>query len=498
MALAERPKASPDQLEAIFRALPDLLFELAPDGTILGYRAGRVEDLYTTPVDFLGKRMSDVLPPETGQLLQTAIDRVVAGDALVTVEYSLTVSGSAKYFEARLVPFGGNVIVVARDVTQQRRAIEERRELDRKVLEAQRLESLGVLAGGLAHDYNNLLAAILASADLVARHVPEGSPMSAPLEIVRQSAWRASELSRQLLAYAGKGRIEAQTFDVRALVLDTAQLLGAAKTAGARLELDLPVGLPAVHGDVAQLRQVVMNLITNASDAVSEHDGRVRLAARVVERDEMRWVEIVVEDDGVGMDEATRGRMFDPFFSTKGAGRGLGLAAVLGIVRSHGGHIDVESAPGAGTRILVRLPASDRPPEPLGSTPAAVRRHRMRGTVLVVDDEGAVRDATAAILADAGLVVHTAEDGRQALDIVGRGRRFDAIVLDVTMPRMGGLEALAAIRAIDPHVPVLLISGYSDTDQLRAAAAHAFLQKPFPAEALLTAITTALESRPAV
>ena len=487
------------ELEAVFRALPDQLFEIDRDGVIGFYRAGRAEDLYARPDDFLGKRLADVMPSQTSQLIQSAIDRVMAGEALARIEYELAMPGGVKHFEARVVSLDGTkAIAVVRDLTELRRAQEERLRLDRKLQEAQRLESLGLLAGGIAHDLNNMLAAILGGADLIARHAPDGSVLDAPLEIVRHSAWRASELCRQLLAYAGKGRMEMRHVDLGALVLDTAQLLGSAISKRVRLELELEPELPAVHADAAQLRQVLMNLLMNASDALAGRDGRVVLRTRRDGAEESEpSVVIEVEDEGAGMDETTRARMFDPFFTTKGPGRGLGLAAVIGIVRSHGGHLDVDSAPGRGTRVRVVLPASDQPADPLDrpttSTPAPIGP----GTVLVADDEPAVREVVTRLLEDAGMTVIVARDGAEALERFAGGV-VDLAIVDVTMPSLAGDGVFHALRRVDPDLPVILMSGYSERDASTAEEplGHppVFLQKPFSAAMLRDTVRSALRA----
>ncbi len=319
------------ELEAIFRALPDLLFELSPDGAIVRYRAGNAEDLYRAPQEFLGLSMMEVLPPEAGSVIGEALERVNAGESLVRVEYDLSVSGISKHFEARLVPMeGGNVIVMARDVTEQRDMQEERRRLDHRMFEAQRLESLGLLAGGIAHDFNNLLAVILGGLEIASRNLDEASPLHASLDLVWQAARRGSDLSRQLLAYAGKGGSELRSVDLVALVRDTAKLLEAVVSKRVALRVDLPDEALPVVADAGQLRQLLLNLVTNASDSCGVRGGSVAVRVRSLESDadstsEPR-VELEVIDDGCGMDPEIRERIFDPFFTTKGAGRGLGLA----------------------------------------------------------------------------------------------------------------------------------------------------------------------------
>lgn len=487
------------ELEALFRAMPDLLFVVDPNGVFVRCRAGRTEDLYLAPEDFIGKRVAEVLPAPIAQLLDDACARVSGGEPMVRFEYELMMA-SRKHFEARVVPVdGGNFIVVTRDVTDLRRIEEERRQLDRKVQEAQRLESLGVLAGGIAHDFNNLLAAVLGGAELIARHVPPGSRMEEPLEIVQQSAWRASELSRQLLAYAGKATTETRSIDLGALVRDTAQLLDSALSKRARLTLALEEGAPPVRGDLAQLRQVVLNLITNASDAVAERGGTVTLRTRVAQHGDppTAYLELSVADDGCGMDETTRARMFEPFFTTKGLGRGLGLASVLGIVRAHGGCIEVDSRPGVGTLARVLLPASDEQPEP--APPPAAERDPLpiaNATALVVDDEAGLRDVVRGLLEAAGLSVLTAGDGQAALELYARHPNIDVVVLDVTMPKLGGPETFLALRRLRADLPVILASGYDERNarlQLRDAnPPPLFLEKPFESATLLAAIAEAL------
>jgi signal transduction histidine kinase/CheY-like chemotaxis protein len=481
------------ELAAIFQALPDLMFELADDGRILSYRAGRTEDLYVAPSEFLGKTMCQVLPRGPAELLRRAHERVLAGERLASTEYALELPSQTKHFEARFVAgVAGRTIVLVRDVTELRREQEERRHLDLKVQEAQRLESLGVLAGGIAHDFNNLLAAIIGAAEVISRVTPAGSPLAEATQIIEDASWRASELSRQLLAYAGKGRFEMRHLSLGSMVLDTAQLLDTAISKDVHLDLDLPEDVPAVHADVAQVRQLVVNLVTNASESI---EGVGRVTVRTRRAGDM--VELEVSDEGRGMDAATRQRMFDPFYSTKGPGRGLGLASVLGIVRAHGGEIEVESERGRGTRVTVRLPASTQPAEPLARVHVPPRQKIEGGLALVVDDEPGVRTVTARLLEAAGLDVLTAADGPAAVAIVTERGDLDLVVLDKTMPGMGGDQTLEELRRIDPSLPVILTSGY-DPAEPRASSlprGTVVLQKPYRASALLSAVRAAISAR---
>ncbi len=480
------------ELAAIFEAFPDLLFELADDGTILSYRAGRADDLYVSPSEFLGKKMHEVLPAEPAEGLRAAHERVLAGQRLASSEYSLEVAGQTKRFEARFVSKAhGVTIAVVRDLTELRREQDERRQLDVKVQETQRLESLGVLAGGIAHDFNNLLAAITGAVEVISRVTPPESPLSEATQIIRDASWRASELSRQLLAYAGKGRFEMRHLSIGAIVLDTAQLLDSAISKDVHLELDLPEDTPAVHADVAQMRQLVVNLVTNASESI-EGVGRVTVRTRRAGS----MIELEVIDDGRGMDATTRQRMFDPFYSTKGPGRGLGLASAIGIVRAHEGDIDVESELGRGTRVLVRLPASDQPAEPTARAHMQPRHKFDGGLVLVVDDEPGLRTVTARLLEGAGLQVLTAADGRAAIELVSERGDIDLVVLDKTMPGMSGDQTLEELSRIDPALPVILASGYDPGEATSSGPRPMIaLQKPYRASALLSAVRTALHAR---
>jgi signal transduction histidine kinase/ActR/RegA family two-component response regulator len=386
------------------------------------------------------------------------------------------------------------------------RAEAARRELERGMLELQKLESLGLLAGGLAHDFNNLLGVIQGNAELARRRLGTGDPAAAALARIETASSRAADLCRQMLAYAGKGRFITAPLDLGALVAEMADLLGATVARTAVLDLDLAPGLPPVEGDATQLRQVVMNLITNASDALGGAPGTIRVSTA------LRWcradapaapgcaplpagrhLELAVSDTGCGMDQATIARVFEPFFTTKATGRGLGLAAVQGIVRGHHGAIAIDSQPGGGTTFRVLLPPSERP-IPAGEPPRA--RGALSGRVLVVDDEAPLRDLAREMLA--GLAVETLEasDGLAAVEVfLAERRRIDLVLLDLTMPRLGGVETLRRLRAIDPAVRAVVTSGYTAQEiglRFGDGPPDGFLHKPYTQEALAAAVQAAM------
>jgi C4-dicarboxylate-specific signal transduction histidine kinase/CheY-like chemotaxis protein len=395
----------------------------------------------------------------------------------------------------------------------RRKGEEERRRLEAQVLHAQKLESLGVLAGGIAHDFNNLLTGILGNAELAGHDLPEGSAGGERLAQIRIAAGRASEMTRQMLAYSGKGKFVLAPVNVLAMIRETAKLLDLSISKRCTLEFRFPDASPAVEGDESQLRQVVMNLVMNASEAIGDREGTIRIAvredrfdARGVERfrigdplGEGRYVEIAVEDDGCGMDAETVSRIFDPFFTTKFTGRGLGLAAVQGIVRAHHGGMAVESSPGSGTAFRILLPALAGP-APAGQAEAPPRPDdgswRSYGAVLVADDEDGVRDLAREILERTGFAVVEARDGREAVERFREWPEgFRAVLLDMTMPVMGGDEAMGGIRELRPAVPVILMSGFSRQaleGRLEGEGGFVFLQKPFRVAELKGAVRGAL------
>jgi signal transduction histidine kinase/integral membrane sensor domain MASE1 len=400
-----------------------------------------------------------------------------------------------------------------RDLTERRRAEDERQRLEHQIQHAQKLESLGVLAGGIAHDFNNLLVAIMGNADLAAGVLDAGHPAADSVEEVIRASQRAADLCQQMLAYAGKGRVAVGPVDLNDVVQEMGELMGVSISKGAELRVELADDVPPVQGDVVQLRQVVLNLLTNASDALARGQGEIRMAtyrtapeafdtaAAVLDTfpSADTLVALDVTDTGEGMDEATRERIFEPFFSTKAQGRGLGLAAVLGIVRGHRGTLELWSEPGLGTRMRILLPAapvlSPTKDNTVDGTPAGSAP--FQATVLVVDDEELVRKVAGTMLRRAGLRVFEARDGVEALEVYERrGDEVDVVLLDLTMPRMGGAETAAALRALDPAVRLVLSTGYSDQAAGAAGEGMLLLRKPYRRAELLKQVRAAMEGPP--
>lgn len=395
------------------------------------------------------------------------------------------------------------VLVTARDVSERKATEEERRRLEDQLQHTQRLESLGVLAGGVAHDFNNLLMAIQGNADLALCDLPSESPARRPLCEVLRASQSAADLCRQILTYAGRGRLDLQPVDLSELVPEIGRMLEVSVSHKARLQVCLEPDLPPVLGDPTQLRQILMNLILNASEAMAERGGEIRvsIAATSCGRAELgaallgescapgQYLVLEVSDTGCGMDAETVRRIFEPFFSTKTLGRGLGLAAVLGIVRGHRGALRVDSEPGQGTRFRVFLPVLGGPlalARPTSASPGAPAAPRA-GTVLVVDDEDLLRTLLRETLERQGFRVISAEDGATALQRFRETPDVDLVLLDLRMPRMDGVETCREIRRLSGSVPVLMMSGHQDGQMLQGVAGleiQGFLQKPFRASEL--------------
>ena len=376
----------------------------------------------------------------------------------------------------------------------------ERKDLEEQLRQAQKLESLGLLAGGVAHDFNNLLTGILGNASLVLELLSPPEPERGMLEDVVRASERAAELTRQLLAYAGKGKFVVQPVHMSEMVREIGQLVRSSIPRQVELRMDLPAELPMIEADPSQMQQLIMNLVINAAEAIGENTGAVDVATGV-RRQAGHGVQVFlrVHDTGCGMDEKTKAQIFDPFFTTKFTGRGLGLAAVQGIVRSHNGKIHVSSNPGQGSTFEVCLPVMERqaelwhPPTPL-QAPSALSGE---GIVLVVDDEELVRRTAKAALQRYGYMVLEAENGRDGLDLFRRMRDSVALVLlDLTMPVMSGEETYRHIKTLDPWVPVIVSSGYDEMEAARrfgtADGVLEFIKKPYVAQKLAERVKSAL------
>ncbi|HRN54544.1 MAG TPA: ATP-binding protein, partial [Gemmatimonadaceae bacterium] len=440
--------------------------------------------------------------PLLGVLGQAARER-----RLVERELSLTAAGDTHAWQVVAFPIRREsdgvaaTGIIATDLTERARAEESRRAQDAKHQQAQKLESLGIMAGGIAHDFNNLLGAILGNVEIAISADDDPATRRSSLEQIAAASRRAAELTRQMLAYAGRASLKRETVDIRTVVDDLLPLVRAAQSKKVEFVVEMQERALRVELDPAQLSQVVLNLLTNAAEAIGDRPGVVTLRTERVARPvgaesaQATWIRLVVSDSGDGISPELLERIFDPFFTTKDSGRGLGLSAVRGIVHSLGGYLHVDSELGRGTRFEVLLPAAaDTAESP--SAVAALQERRWSGTVLVVDDEDALRRVSRIVLEKMGLDVLEAEDGIAGLErFRSAGGAIRLVILDLTMPGLGGGEVLREIRRVNPTLPVIIASGYDHTD---AAALFQqdpylrFLQKPFNLSALRAAVAASL------
>jgi len=444
----------------------DLICELDGEGTIQFVSAGSEKILGHSPESLMGTTGFTLIHPDDIERSAQGLKAVLEDDGPIRSEpYRVRHrDGSWRWVEGVGVPYrradgSFRILTVARDVTDRIAAEEQRERLEEHLRHAQKLEGLGVMAGGIAHDFNNLLTPILGNASLALLDLPPDSPVRERIEKIHRAALRAASLTNQMLAYAGAGPVATEALDLSKTVREMSQLLDSSISGHARAEYALDPHLPLIDADEAQISQVVMNLLTNAAEAVGEGGGEITVTTGTIEIDAESGIETVlgealpegtfvyfaVRDTGNGMDSETRSRIFDPFFTTKFTGRGLGLAAVLGAVRGHGGAIEIDSQLGVGTLVRVLFPLSGRPPAKAVTETSPVEQWHGTGTVLVVDDDEGVRDLAKESLERAGLSVLTARDGREGIETFRRfADEIRAVFLDRTMPDISGEQAFDA------------------------------------------------------
>ncbi len=451
----------------------------------IGYRANLVKSGKMT-AEFYHRMWDAILAGKTWKA--EFINRNKAGE-LYEVEQVIS---PIKNEEDNITGF----VSVQRDVTVEKKQ-------QQRLEHTQRLESLGVLAGGIAHDFNNLLTAILGNAGLARRRIGDASPVAENLRHIEDASERAADLCKQMLAYSGKGKFVVLALNLSDLISDIIKLLQVSISKNVSLRTDLDPLLPSIEADKAQMQQVIMNLVINASEAIDREIGNIVIHTGVMQADTTyfqtthiddplpagHYVFMEISDDGCGMDAETQKKLFDPFFTTKFTGRGLGMSAILGIVRGHHGAIKVYSEPGKGTTFKVLFPTVnvEQPDEssPSGADYEAMRGH---GTILVVDDEEGLRQTARLMLEDIGFKVYTADDGVEAVEIFERlHAQIDAVLLDMTMPRMDGETAFREMRRIDKDAIVVLSSGYNEqetTSHFAGKGLAGFIQKPYRLDTL--------------
>ena len=519
-----REGGSTSDVENVFRSLLEDIPNIAVQGydqsrtVIFWNRASEILYGYSRG-EALGRKLEDlIIPPHMREWVIGAVRNWVDnGVEIPAGELTLLKKDGA------LTPvYSSHVMLTNRDnekemycidvdLSVNRRMQEEKRWLQEQIQNTQKLESLGILAGGIAHDFNNLLMGVMGNADLALSMLPKDSPASELIKNIGTSARQAAELCVQMLAYSGKGKFVVEPLDLNELIREIWNLLKGSISRKATVSWNLGDGIPLISADASQVRQIIMNLLTNASDAIEER-GIISISTAVRECNarsfagtyihedlpDGRYVYIEISDTGCGMDRQTISRIFDPFFTTKFTGRGLGLASVLGIIRGHHGVIGVESQPGKGTTFRIYLPSLEE----------VVRRKREEipetewhgsGIVLLVDDEAVVLEVGRHMLERSGFTVITVRDGKSALEEFQRlHAEIACVILDLTMPGMSGEDTFGHMIEIDPNACILISSGYTEQEMSSRfidVLPEGFIHKPYTSDQLSSKLRKLISSR---
>jgi len=476
-----------------------------PREEILG-SSSAFEKLYPDPVD--------------RERAKAVITQIGQGESATNLQFQIrTKSGRTRtiaFFSKAIVGADGapaGAINVGIDVTQQKKTESERRQLETQIQQTQKRDSLSVMAGGIAHDFNNLLMGVLGNAGIVLDELPEDALIRKNVVQIEKAARRAAELTKQLLAYSGKGRFVIETLNLNVVLEDMQPLLASAVSKKAEIVFDLTPNLSFIEGDATQLRQLVLNLALNASEALEDHPGTITLHTGTMhcskeylrstyldeEHAEGDYVFFELSDTGCGMNEETKAMLFDPFFTTKFTGRGLGLAAALGIIHGHRGAVKVESEVGKGTTVRVLFPGIQGARSAKGSGEGAEGGEQLPSTILVIDDEEAARLVAKEMLERSGYRVIVASDGCEGLQqYQQRPHSIDAVLLDLTMPHLDGEETFHRIRSINPDARVVLTSGYDEHEvahRFHGIGLAGFLQKPYTPLELRSKIADVLNAK---
>lgn len=497
-------------LRTIFDAMEDALFVHDLEGRILDCNSAACVRMGYTREEFLRMRTRDFDSPEFAQGFASRLEQQLAHKRHRCEGVHLAKNGTPIHVDIHttLIEYRGKpaVLAVMRDITERKLAENEREALRTRIAQSEKMESLGVMAGGIAHDFNNLLMGVLGNASIAMAEVPEGSRARRCLEQIESAAQRAANLSQQMLAYSGRASYTFKHIDLGKLVRDAAPSLTMSIANRHFIDYRIDADGPVIHADASQLRQVLLGLVANASEAYGDGDGVVVVSVRTERITHAKpmpgrvmghitdgeYAVIEVKDSGCGMEERIIERIFDPFFTTKFTGRGLGLAAVIGIVRGHHGAISVESSVGAGSVFCVYLPLASPVTVPAHGQQAP--RRPTGQAVLVVDDEEAVLNVGQQALERAGHEVFVASSGQQAIELF-RQRHADIglVVLDMTMPRLSGEETYRALKEINPDVRIVVSSGFSKADaafRFGPDAVEGFLQKPYRARDLVALVNS--------
>ncbi|HEY9162381.1 MAG TPA: PAS domain S-box protein [Desulfomonilia bacterium] len=486
------------------------------DGNYVSFRFGQFNDAFTKITglkneNIRGKDVFDVWP-ETEQSWVDAYGSV----ALTGVPriFDMYHGPTKKWYHCnayRPSDSQNHICVIFEDITELKEVEEQRINLERQLQQTQKLEGLGVLAGGIAHDFNNILMVITGNADLALMDIPEQSPAASKIENIKKASFRAADLCKQMLAYSGKGRFMVVPINLSDLINDMKNMLEISVSKKVSLRYYLGRDLPSINADVAQIQQIILNLVINASEALDDKKGNIVISTTGLEynsKDDsatLSYGEIKeggscvcldITDDGCGMDKETVDKIFDPFYTTKFTGRGLGLAAVQGIVRGHKGAIKIFSEIDKGTTFRIFFPAIEKAAVDFRTPSGKQKDWTGSGVVLIADDEEYVCNICKQLLENWGFEVLIASDGKEALNVFRENSDIISLVLlDVTMPEMNGDEVFREIRLINPEMPVIMSSGYGEQEVVSRFEENnlsGFVQKPYHSDTLKSVIRKAL------
>ncbi|MDX8404932.1 MAG: response regulator [Mariprofundus sp.] len=499
----EAAQATTRRLEIAIEQIPDAVFITDPNGVIV-YANPQCEKFYNLPLQSIcGSLAARLCGGEKGdELYHEIVTSMNAGKSWqgeIVLKHEKNSQRTVRRIVAPVI-VDNKVrwhVSVDHDITSER-------DMLARIEHGDRLESLGVLAGGIAHDFNNILTAILGNAAMAERKAlknPQGTRRY--LDNIVASSEKAAELCKQMLAYSGKGKFVVKAVDLSAMMEEITKLLEISIAKGVVLKYHLTENLPAVEADIAQLQQVIMNLVINASDAIGDKSGVIAIGTGIMQADcaylagtslddrlpAGRYVYLEVSDTGCGMDKATQAKVFEPFFTTKFTGHGLGMSAVLGIVRGHHGAIQLYSELGKGSTFKVLLPISSQQIESITDATASGDEWRGSGTVLIVDDEETIRETAAMMLEEMGFATLSAVDGEDGVRVYLKHQsEIVAVLMDMTMPKMDGKTCFTELRRINPDVKVILSSGYNEqeiTTRFAGQGLAGFIQKPYLPDALM-------------
>ena len=503
--------------ERTFDAVPDLISIIDLNNTVIRVNKAMADRCGLPSQEMVGQKCYEVVHslhgvvcccPSIGMAQGGLVNAVEIEEKSLDGFFDVTVSPLYDE-EGRVTAY----VHVMRDISERKRAEEERLKLEAQFQQTRKLESLGVLTGGVAHDFNNILTIIMGHCYVVKENLDSGMTDKVHVEKIEAAATRAADLCRQMLAYAGNSPLQNVRISLWLLIDETVKMLQSAIKKNVTIQLDLKRDVPEIIVDDAQIQQVVINLIINAAEAIGDRNGIIKVALRKVDIQDGSSIEdfmgnailtggyacLDISDNGCGMNEDVRKQIFEPFFTTKFTGRGLGMSALLGIVKSHDGALQLSTVSGVGTNIKVYLPLPERAASvETDHFSGLVSSGPLKGTILLVDDEESLRSIGSMILQGMGFLAVTAANGREAVELYKtRGSEIDLVMLDMVMPEMGGVETYHELRAIDATVPILICSGYgaeSVSDVISADEKAGFLSKPYKPSELGRMLFECLES----